>query len=158
MLKVKLTRTGKRNQVHYRIVVNEARDKRDGKYVENLGYYAPVQNPKLLEINIERYNYWIGQGAQPTDTVAALVKRFKSGNPFPAKKKKKLNKKAKARLAAEKEEVKAEESSSAKALKDKKETKTEASKEVKKIGKEKKEEPKTKEDKKTEKAKTEKKS
>ena len=103
MLKVKLTRTGKKNQAHYRIVVNEARDKRDGKYVENLGHYIPAQIPKVLEINIERYDYWISKGAQPTDTVASLVKRFKSGNPFPPKKKKKLNKKAKARLAAEKE-------------------------------------------------------
>lgn len=103
MLKVKLTRTGKKNQTHYRIVVNEARDKRDGKYVESLGYYAPTQTPKLLEINIERFDYWISQGAQATETVAALVEKFKSGNPFPPKTKKKLNKKAKARLAAEKE-------------------------------------------------------
>lgn len=101
MLKVKLTRTGKKNQAHFRIVVNEARDKRDGSYVEKLGHYAPAQIPKLLEINIERFDYWISKGAQPTDTVASLVKRFKSGNPFPTKKKKKLNKKAKARLAAD---------------------------------------------------------
>jgi small subunit ribosomal protein S16 len=106
MLKVKLARFGKKNQPHYRIVVNEARDKRDGSYVALIGHYAPTQTPKLLEINLEEYNKWIGQGAQPTDTVASLVERFKSGDPFPAKKNQ-LSKKAKAKLA-EKKEVKAE--------------------------------------------------
>jgi len=102
MLKVKLIRTGKKNQTHYRIVVNEARDKRDGKYVENLGHYAPAQIPKILEINTDRFDYWISQGAQATKTVAALVEKFKSGTPFPPKKNKKVNKKARARLEAEK--------------------------------------------------------
>jgi small subunit ribosomal protein S16 len=102
MLKVKLARFGKRNQPHYRIVVNEARDKRDGSYVALVGHYAPTQVPKTLEINMEEYKKWIGQGAQPTDTVAALVKRFESGNPFPEKKNQ-LSKKAKAKLATQKE-------------------------------------------------------
>ncbi|NCN87743.1 MAG: 30S ribosomal protein S16 [Candidatus Pacebacteria bacterium] len=101
MLKVKLARFGKRNQPHYRIVVNEARDKRDGSYVALIGHYAPTQTPKLLDINVEEYDKWIGQGAQPTDTVAALVEKFKSGNPFPEKKNE-LSKKAKAKLAEEK--------------------------------------------------------
>ena len=102
MLKVKLARFGKRNQPHYRIVVNEARDKRDGSYVALVGHYAPTQVPKTLEVNMEEYKKWISQGAQPTDTVAALVKRFESGNPFPEKKPQ-LSKKAKAKLALEKE-------------------------------------------------------
>lgn len=102
MLKIKLARFGKRGQPHYRIVVNEARDKRDGSYVAKLGHYAPTQTPKILEVDIEAYKKWVGQGAQPTDTVAALVKRYESGNPFPEKKKK-LSKKAKAKLTAEKE-------------------------------------------------------
>lgn len=102
MLKIKLSRYGKRKQAHFRIVVNEARDKRDGKYVEMIGHYAPAQTPKILELDAKRYDYWVSQGAQPTDTVAALYKKSKSKNPFPAKKQK-LNKKAKARLAAEKE-------------------------------------------------------
>jgi len=97
MLKVKLARFGKRNQPHYRIVVNEARDKRDGSYVALIGHYAPVQNPKILEINLEEYQKWLGLGAQPTETVAALIKKFESGNPFPEKKKK-LSKKARAKL------------------------------------------------------------
>jgi len=98
MLKIKLARFGKKNQPHYRMVVTEAKSKRDGKYVEKIGHYAPAQTPKILEIDVKRYNYWVSQGATPTDTVAALFKRYQSGKPFPPKKKK-LSKKAKAKLA-----------------------------------------------------------
>ena len=97
MLKIKLARFGKRNQPHFRVVINEARDKRDGSYVEKIGHYAPTQTPKILEINKTRYDYWISQGAQPTDTVAALFEKSQSKNPFPAKKPK-LSKKARAKL------------------------------------------------------------
>lgn len=102
MLKIKLARFGKKHQAHYRIVVNEARDKRDGKYVALVGNYAPSLQPKELVIDVKAYDEWVAKGAQPTDTVAALYERFKSGNPFPAKKAK-LSKKAKAKLAAEEE-------------------------------------------------------
>jgi small subunit ribosomal protein S16 len=100
MLKIKLARFGKKNQPHYRIVVNEARDKRDGSYVALLGQYVPAQQPKVLEIDMDAYNEWIKKGAQPTETVAALAKRYESGNPFPEKKAK-LSKKAQAKLAEE---------------------------------------------------------
>ncbi len=102
MLKIKLARFGKRHQPHYRLVVAEARSKRDGKYVEKVGHYAPTQQPKILEINIERYKYWVGQGAIPTETVAALFERYQKGNPFPLKKQK-PSKKAKAKQEATKE-------------------------------------------------------
>lgn len=105
MLKIKLARFGKRNQAHYRIVVNEARDRRDGKYVALVGHYSPSYQPKVLEIDIKAYDEWIAKGAQATDTVAALYKRFKSGKPFPEKKAR-LSKKAKAKLEAAKEEKK----------------------------------------------------
>lgn len=106
MLKIKLARFGKRNQPHYRIVVNEARDKRDGSYVALLGHYAPTQEPKLLQIDVAAFDTWVKQGAQPTETVASLYTRFKSGTPFPAKKAS-LSKKAKAKIAAAEEEKKA---------------------------------------------------
>jgi small subunit ribosomal protein S16 len=112
MLKIKLARFGKKNQPHYRMVVNEARDKRDGSYVALLGHYAPTQSPKLLEIDVAAYDSWVAQGAQPTETVAALYERFKSKNPFPAKKPK-LSKKAKAKVAAAEEEKKAAEAAQA---------------------------------------------
>jgi small subunit ribosomal protein S16 len=105
MLKIKLARFGKRNQAHYRIVVNEARDRRDGKYVALVGHYSPSYQPKVLEIDLKAYEEWIAKGAQPTDTVAALYKRFKSGKPFPEKKAR-LSKKAKAKLEAAEEEKK----------------------------------------------------
>lgn len=112
MLKIKLARFGKRHQPHYRIVVNEARDKRDGSYVAAIGRYAPTQQPKILEINLDEYKQWVAKGAQPTDTVAALVKRFESGNPFPEKTAT-LSKKAKAKLAAEAEAKEAAEAAPA---------------------------------------------
>lgn len=103
MLKIKLIRFGKRNQPHYRIVIQEARTKRDGKYTAKIGHYAPTQNPKILEINLEEYKKWLAKGAQPTETVASLAKRFESGTPFPPKKKKPSKKQlAKTKAAAEK--------------------------------------------------------
>lgn len=113
MLKIKLARFGKRNQPHYRIVVNEARTKRDGKYTDLIGHYAPTQTPKVLEMNMELYKEWVAKGAQPTETVAHLAARYESGNPFPAKKAK-LSKKAKAKA----EEAAAEAKAAAKAPKE----------------------------------------
>lgn len=87
MLKIKLARFGKKNQPHYRVIVSEARSKRDSGYVANIGSYAPTQTPKILNINMEAYTMWLSKGAQPTDTVAGLVKRLESGTPFPVKEK-----------------------------------------------------------------------
>ncbi len=106
MLKIKLARFGKKKQPHYRVVINEARDKRDGSYVASIGHYAPTQTPKLLTIDVEAYKGWLAKGAQPTDTVAALYARFESGNPFPAKKPT-LSKKAKAKQEAAAQEAEA---------------------------------------------------
>lgn len=71
MLKIKLSRTGKKHEPHFRLVVIEARDKRDGKYVENLGHYNPVSKEFVLDT--PRYEGWLKKGAQPTETVASLV-------------------------------------------------------------------------------------
>lgn len=110
MLKIKLAKFGKRNQPHYRIVVTEARSKRDGKYTALVGHYAPAQTPKVLKIDVEAYKDWLTKGAQPTDTVAALFKRYESGNPFPEKKKKPSKKQlAKESAAREAKEAEATE-------------------------------------------------
>ncbi len=85
MLRIKLARFGKRGQPHYRIVVTEARSKRDGRYVALLGHYTPTLVPKILEFNVSAYSDWLKKGAQPTDTVAGLYKRYQSGTPFPTK-------------------------------------------------------------------------
>ncbi|NCN82484.1 MAG: 30S ribosomal protein S16 [Candidatus Pacebacteria bacterium] len=102
MLKIKLARFGKRNQPHFRIVVNEARTKRDGQYTALLGQYAPTQTPKILELDLKAYELWLAKGAQPTETVAALAKRAASKTPFPPKKPR-LSKKSVAKQKAEKE-------------------------------------------------------
>lgn len=75
MLKIKLTRLGKRNQPHYRVVVNEAKTRRDGKYVDMLGHYNPLVNPAEIVIDMEKYTSWLKKGAQPTETVAQLAKK-----------------------------------------------------------------------------------
>jgi len=98
MLKIKLARFGKSNQPHYRIVVIEAKSKRDGQYDANLGHYAPTETAKTLKIDVAAYTEWVKKGAQPTETVASLVERYKSGTPFPARPAK-LSKKAKAKQA-----------------------------------------------------------
>ena len=119
MLKIKLTRLGKKNQPHYRIVVNEAKDKRDGSYVEMIGYYAPIQTPKVLELDIKKYDAWIAKGAQPTETVAYLYTVAKAGKGFPEKKakpsKKQLAKKEEAKQT--KEDVKVEKEEEVKEVK-----------------------------------------
>lgn len=75
MLKIKLFRTGKKNQPQYRVVVVEAKSKRDGKYTELLGTYNPLQNPPAFDIDVEKYNNWVKKGAQPTDTVRKLAEK-----------------------------------------------------------------------------------
>lgn len=101
MLKIKLSRFGKRNQPHFRIVVNEARDKRDGSYVEMIGHYAPTQQPKVLELDIKKYKSWLAKGAQPTETVAYLYEVAKAGKGFPTKKKKPSKKQLKKKTEAQ---------------------------------------------------------
>lgn len=75
MLKIKLSRTGKKNQPSYRFVVQEARTKRDGRVIEILGHYLPLQSPGIIKLMRDRYQYWISRGAQPTDTVKHLYKK-----------------------------------------------------------------------------------
>ncbi|MFH1967348.1 MAG: 30S ribosomal protein S16 [Patescibacteria group bacterium] len=102
MLKIKLARFGRRGQPHFRIVVNEARSKRDGQYMALLGQYVPAQQPKILQIDIKAFDEWLSKGAQPTDTVAALYKRFKSKDPFPPKKPRPSKKQLAKKVAQEK--------------------------------------------------------
>lgn len=75
MLKIRLTRTGKKNQAHYRIVVIPARTKRDGKSIEEIGYYNPRE--KKTDLNVERAKHWLSVGAQPTRTVQSILAKHK---------------------------------------------------------------------------------
>ena len=73
-VKIKLQRMGKIRTPHYRVVVADARTRRSGKVIENLGIYEPKANPSVIRIDSERAQYWLGVGAQPTDPVLALLK------------------------------------------------------------------------------------
>lgn len=73
-VKIKLQRLGKIRTPQYRIVVADARTRRDGKVIENLGIYQPKEEPSIIKIDSERAQYWLGVGAQPTDPVLALLK------------------------------------------------------------------------------------
>ncbi len=75
MLSIRLRRTGTTKKPHYRVVVAEARDWRDGRFVEVLGHYDPRQEPAVVTIDAERAKYWIEKGARPSDTVRSLLKK-----------------------------------------------------------------------------------
>ena len=74
MLAIRLTRKGAKKQPFYRVVVTEKESKRDGRFLEILGHYDPVQKPAILKLERERIDYWIGRGAQPSETVQKLMK------------------------------------------------------------------------------------
>lgn len=67
-------RTGAKKRPSYRIVVKEKQSKRDGAYLENLGTYNPTREPAEIKVDLDRAQYWIGKGAQPTETVSQLLK------------------------------------------------------------------------------------
>lgn len=75
MLKIKLTRRGKKNESRYRIVINEARSKRDGDYLDLLGYYDPSTQPPTFRIDLEKYQQWLKKGAKPTPTIKKLTEK-----------------------------------------------------------------------------------
>lgn len=89
MVKIRLQRLGRRNRSCYRIVVTDARTKRDGVYLEKVGQYDPVEKSaeKQLVVNTERVQHWLGRGAQLTESVALLLR--KRGMALPAKKRRK---------------------------------------------------------------------
>jgi small subunit ribosomal protein S16 len=72
--KIKLMRLGKMRAPYYRIVVADARTKRDGRSIETIGKYHPKEDPSFIEIDSERAQYWLGVGAQPTEAVAAILR------------------------------------------------------------------------------------
>ena len=75
MLSIRLRRAGATRKPHYRVVVADSREPRDGRFVEVLGHYDPRRDPAVVKIDTERTEYWIGKGAQPSDTVRSLLKQ-----------------------------------------------------------------------------------
>src|SRR5690349_21417674 len=74
-VKIRLRRTGRKKQPTYRIVVADSRSPRDGKFIEVVGQYAPRSGEQALNLQNDRVNYWLDNGAQPTDTVRSLLRK-----------------------------------------------------------------------------------
>ena len=75
MVKIRLRRMGAKKAPYYRIVVADARSPRDGRCIEEIGTYNPLTNPATVTVDVEKAQTWIKNGAQPTDTVRALLKK-----------------------------------------------------------------------------------
>lgn len=74
-VKIRLKRMGAHKKPFYRIVVADSRSPRDGKFIEEIGYYNPLTDPADIKVNEEKAKQWISNGAQPTDTVRSLLKK-----------------------------------------------------------------------------------
>ena len=74
-VKIRLKRIGAKKTPFYRVIVADERSPRNGKFIEELGYYNPLTNPVEIKIDTEKASQWIKNGAQPTETVKALLKK-----------------------------------------------------------------------------------
>jgi len=77
-VRLRLARMGRKKHPFYRIVAADQRAPRDGRFIERLGYYDPMQEPVDIKVNLERVDYWIGQGAQASETVSSLIKKARA--------------------------------------------------------------------------------
>jgi small subunit ribosomal protein S16 len=73
--KIRLQRHGAKKRPFYQVVIADERSRRDGRFIENVGYYDPTKNPAILKLNVEKVIDWLGKGAQPTDTVNQILKK-----------------------------------------------------------------------------------
>jgi small subunit ribosomal protein S16 len=91
MVKIRLKRMGATKRPFYRVVVADSRSPRDGRFIEQIGKYHPMEDPSLIQIDGDRALYWLSNGAQPTEQVRNLLKiegvweRFESSRPAPSK-------------------------------------------------------------------------
>jgi small subunit ribosomal protein S16 len=74
-VKIRMKRVGAKNTPVFRIVVADSRSPRDGKFIEEIGTYQPLQKGDNFKLDLERANYWVSKGAQPSDTVASFLKK-----------------------------------------------------------------------------------
>jgi len=73
--KIRLRRMGAKKNPFYRVVVADSRSPRDGRFIEEIGYYDPTKNPEVLKIDVEKALKWLASGAQPSDTAKALLRK-----------------------------------------------------------------------------------
>jgi small subunit ribosomal protein S16 len=97
---IRLRRAGSRKRPFYHMVVADSRMRRDGRFIEAVGYYNPLTRPEVIEFSEERIAEWIGNGAKPSDTVEQLMKRKKKGGAPVSQKERKRSIKAAAKPAA----------------------------------------------------------
>ncbi len=74
-VKIRLARHGAKKRPYYRIVVADSRSPRDGRFIEEVGRYNPLQDPAMIQMDMEKVDQWLANGACPTDTVASLIER-----------------------------------------------------------------------------------
>ncbi|MFO8060038.1 MAG: 30S ribosomal protein S16 [Bacillota bacterium] len=74
-VRIRLRRLGGKKDAFYRIVVADSRSPRDGRFIEEIGYYDPVEQPAKVKIDVERARHWLGRGAKPSETVRDLLRR-----------------------------------------------------------------------------------
>jgi small subunit ribosomal protein S16 len=79
-VKIRLKRIGAKKAPYYRVVVADSRSPRDGRFIEEIGIYQPLEDPALVRIDVEKAKKWIANGAQPTDTVRDLLKKLERWN------------------------------------------------------------------------------
>jgi small subunit ribosomal protein S16 len=77
-VRIRMQRFGAKKKPFYRIIATDSRVKRDGDFLEQVGTYDPMQNPHTITFKAERMDYWLSVGAQPSDTVASLYRKFKT--------------------------------------------------------------------------------
>ena len=77
-VKIRLRRMGSRNAAFYRVIVQDARRATTGRFIETLGWYDPKQEGNNFSLNLDRVDYWLGNGAQPSNTVASLIKKART--------------------------------------------------------------------------------
>ena len=74
-VRIRLKRVGAKNTPAYRIVVTDSRNPRDGRFIEEIGSYMPTRRQDKFKVDLERVKYWVGVGAQPSETVASMIKK-----------------------------------------------------------------------------------
>lgn len=79
-VKIRLKRIGAKKQPSYRVVVADSRSPRDGRFIEEIGFYNPLVDPADIRIDLEKVDQWMKNGAQPTDTVRALINKAKQAS------------------------------------------------------------------------------
>jgi small subunit ribosomal protein S16 len=78
MVRIRLTRIGAKKKPFYRLVASDQRSPRDGRFIEQLGWYDPLKNPHQVKFDLARIDHWLSVGAQPTDTAAKLIKKARA--------------------------------------------------------------------------------